>query len=214
MKPGGGRTIQERHQLVVVPGDIQQAARLALQAHLRPAPGFEQLVQRADAARQRQEGVGQFPHADLALGERADDVECREAVVTDLALVQEPRDHADHATTRTQRRVRNGSHQADVGAAVYQRPAAAGDLPPHVTGGRHEARIVAGGRAAEDADRGHACNERMNAAGSSRRSSTSTSAEPTTTPSTCPFMRATCSWLRMPKPAQTGTGDTARTRSM
>ena len=54
--------------------------------------------------------------------------------------------------------------------------------------------------------------ERSHADTSAPRSSCSTSAEPTTTPSTWPRSRATCSRLRMPKPAHTGSGEAARTR--
>ena len=49
--------------------------------------------------------------------------------------------------------------------------------------------------------------------GSSPRSSTSTSAEPTMTPSTWPARSDTCSRLLIPKPAHTGTVAAARTRS-
>lgn len=55
--------------------------------------------------------------------------------------------------------------------------------------------------------------ELKKAAGSSPFSMTSTSADPTMTPSTCGARRATCSWLRIPKPAQTGNFDTALTRA-
>jgi hypothetical protein len=55
--------------------------------------------------------------------------------------------------------------------------------------------------------------ERSSAAGSSPRSIASTSADATITPSTCGARRATCSRLRMPKPAHTGKGETACTRA-
>ena len=51
------------------------------------------------------------------------------------------------------------------------------------------------------------------ARGDPPRSSTSTSAEPTMTPSTWPRSASTCSRVRMPKPAHTGTVAAARTRS-
>src|SRR5262245_16606242 len=47
-------------------------------------------------------------------------------------------------------------------------------------------------------------NARKNSSGSSPRSSTSISAEPTITPSACSAISATCSALRTPNPAQTG----------
>ncbi len=52
-----------------------------------------------------------------------------------------------------------------------------------------------------------------NSAGSPPCSSTSTSAEPTITPSACRPMSSTCSALRTPKPAQTGRLEAALTRS-
>src|SRR5256886_13396856 len=73
-----------------------------------------------------------------------------------------------------------------------------------------------GRRPAETCGDGQGRHERSlpsHAVGSSPRSNTSTSAEPTTTPSTCPRSRLTCSRLRMPKPAHTGIGELARTRS-
>ena len=54
---------------------------------------------------------------------------------------------------------------------------------------------------------------RRNAAGSPPRSRISTSADATTTPSTCGASRSTCSRLRMPKPAHTGSGETRFTRA-
>jgi hypothetical protein len=55
--------------------------------------------------------------------------------------------------------------------------------------------------------------DRRNTAASSPRSSASTSAEPTITPSTHVARRATCSRVRMPKPAHTGTGEIFFTRA-
>ena len=54
---------------------------------------------------------------------------------------------------------------------------------------------------------------RKNAAGSSPRSITSTSAEPTIAPSTYGASNETCSQVRIPKPAHTGCGETAFTRA-
>src|SRR5690606_6546968 len=54
-------------------------------------------------------------------------------------------------------------------------------------------------------------NDRKNAAGSSPRSRTSTSAEPTMTPSTWRPISSTCARSRTPKPAQTGLSEAAFT---
>src|SRR6185503_13857054 len=57
----------------------------------------------------------------------------------------------------------------------------------------------------------HARNALRNAAGSWPRSSTSTSAAPTTAPSACLPISLTCSARRTPKPAHTGNADAAFT---
>ncbi len=149
----GRRAIQERDQSVVIAVHVEQSVRLRLEAELRPAERLEQLVHRADAARQRQERVRQVAHAHLALRQRLDDLELPEAVVPDLPFVQEARDHADHPTALLERRVRENSHQSDAAAAVYQRPAAARDLAPDGMRSLRVNRIDARRGTAEDADR-------------------------------------------------------------
>ena len=98
-----------------------------MQAELRPGPGFEQLVHRADAAGQREECIRQIAHQELALGHRAHHVQLRQAGVADFAVDQHLRDHADDATAGRQRCIGERSHEADAPAAVDEREPAPGD---------------------------------------------------------------------------------------
>ena len=54
------RVVQEGEQMVVVAVDVQKPARLAVDAELKQADRVEELIQRAEAAGQRQPGVGEF----------------------------------------------------------------------------------------------------------------------------------------------------------
>ena len=57
-------------RLVVVAVHVEQRTGLAVPAELGPGPHLEQLVQRAEAAGQRDEGVGELGHEGLALVHR------------------------------------------------------------------------------------------------------------------------------------------------
>jgi len=71
-EPLADRVIQERIQGVVVPRHVQNAAGLRVQAELRPGDYLEELLQRAEAAGERHEGVGHVGHLRLPLVHGAD----------------------------------------------------------------------------------------------------------------------------------------------
>ena len=74
--------------------DVEQGERLGVIAERVPAPRLEQFVERADAAGNGDEGVGQLGHHRLALVHVGDDVELGEAGMGDLEVDQRLRDHA------------------------------------------------------------------------------------------------------------------------
>ena len=70
----GARMLEEREQVIVEAGHVQQPARLDVQPKLRPRHRLAELLERAEAAGQGDEAVGQRRHERLALVHRLDDV--------------------------------------------------------------------------------------------------------------------------------------------
>ncbi len=86
-------------------------------AHVRI---FERFFERAEAARQRDEAVGQFRHRRFALVHRFDDAKVGESAMPHLTLHQRVRNDAGHATAARERRVGEHAHQPDATAAVHE----------------------------------------------------------------------------------------------
>ena len=84
----------------VVAAHVEQAERLGVQPELRPGVDLEQLLERADPARQRDEAVRELGHQRLALVHRADDVQLGQPGMGDLPVDERLRDHADHLAAR------------------------------------------------------------------------------------------------------------------
>ncbi len=99
---------------------VDQDDRLVVHAELAPGDDLERLVQRAHAAGQNDEGLGQVEHHALAGVHAVDDLEFREAAVAELGLLQVFRDDADDLATRRQRGFRDRTHEADAAAAIDQ----------------------------------------------------------------------------------------------
>ena len=70
--------------------DRQQPDRLGVEVELRPRRDLGELLERAEAAGQRDEPVGELGHHRLALVERADDVQLGQPGVGQLAIDQAP----------------------------------------------------------------------------------------------------------------------------
>jgi len=151
---GDGRVEEGKEPAPVVP-DVEEADRLGVQAELRPRQDLTQLVERAHAAGQHQEGVGERGHERLALVHAADDAKVGDAAVRQLAIDHRRGNHAGHAPTTRQHGVRGDPHQPDVGPAIHQLAPASRERASE--GGRRLgiSRIVAGARAAEDRDPRH-----------------------------------------------------------
>jgi hypothetical protein len=112
--------VEELQQGVIVAGDVQQAAGLAMEAQLRPGQHLAELLQGPVAARQRDEGVGQLRHQRLPFVHRAHHPQFGEPAVGQLARLQRRRDDPDHLAARRQRAVGGDPHQSNVAASVDQ----------------------------------------------------------------------------------------------
>jgi hypothetical protein len=107
------RLVEERGQRVVIAVDIEHAERLAVHAELAPGVDLDQLLERPDPARQRDERVGELGHQRLALVHRGHDPQVLQPAVPDLAIDQRLRHHADHLAAGLDRRVGQHAHQPE-----------------------------------------------------------------------------------------------------
>ncbi len=98
--------IDERAQRVPEAFDVDDHDRLLVAAELRPGQLLDQLLQRADAARQRHEGVGPLEHHALALVHVAGDDPLLDPHQHVLPVDQEVRDHPGHHAAVVERRLR------------------------------------------------------------------------------------------------------------
>ena len=79
------RVVEVGHQRRVETGDVEQAERLGVQPELRPGRDLDELLERPEAAGQRDETVGEVGHHRLALVHRPDHAQLGDLRVTDLA---------------------------------------------------------------------------------------------------------------------------------
>ena len=135
-----------------VAAGVQGRDRLAVQAELGPGGDLGELLQRAQAAGQRHERVGELVHRLLALVHGAHLDELRQPRVRDLVADQMARDHADHLPAGRQRGVRQHTHQPDGGAPVDHRDAVAREQFAERPGGVGEIRPGPGRRPAIHTD--------------------------------------------------------------
>ena len=108
------------------PLDVGEQDRLLVAAELRPGHLLDQLFQRADAAGQRDEGVGALEHDALALVHVARDDQLLRVAAGVLAVGQEFRDDAGHLAAVVEHRLGDRAHQADRAAAIDQADAVLG----------------------------------------------------------------------------------------
>jgi len=126
--------VQERHQRIVVGGDVEQAARLAVKPELAPGPDLEQLIHGARASGQRDEAVRQLRHQGLPFMHGADHMEPGEPVMGLFLVHESPGHDADDAAPRGKGGVGEDPHQADIGPTVDERDGALGQQLPQVPG--------------------------------------------------------------------------------
>ena len=79
------------------------------------------LLERARAAREGNEGITKLDHLGLALGHVARHDEVVDAIVLKLGLDKKARLHARHVSTGIEHAIGERAHQARLGPAVYQR---------------------------------------------------------------------------------------------
>src|SRR5579872_3600157 len=92
------RLLGKRYQRVEVAFDIEQSNRFAVKTDLRPGHDFEELVARAEAARQRDERVGEIRHHGLALVHALRHAELREPAVRHFPREEAAGQDTDHAS--------------------------------------------------------------------------------------------------------------------
>jgi hypothetical protein len=134
------------------PGHVEDAARLVVNAELRPGENFEEFVQRPVAAGQHDESVRRVGHRRLALVHGLHDPEAGQARVRDLLRGERAGDHAVGRAASCQHCVGHHAHQAHRGAAVHQADATVREQATEGRGRRGERGIVSWIRAAVDGD--------------------------------------------------------------
>ena len=145
-----------------------------MDAELLPGEDLDQLLERADPARQGHERVRELGHQRLALVHRLHDVQLGQAAVGDLAVHELLRDHADDLAAGLQRGVGQRAHQADRRAAVDDADAAADERPREVLGRLQVDRVRPEARAAVDADGLHSASSSRSRSDSSFQAPTET----------------------------------------
>jgi hypothetical protein len=89
-----------------------------VKAELGPGNDFEQLFEGSVAAGKDEEGVGELGHAGLALVHGFDELEAREAAVSDLAVGEDVGQNADDGCSGGKGGVGDCAHETDFGSAV------------------------------------------------------------------------------------------------
>ena len=155
MKPSAFMWSSSAEHRVPEPLDIGEDDRLAVMAELRPGHDLDDLLDRADAARQRHKGVGFLEHRVLALMHVLGDDEFVEALQRGLGGFlghQEAGNDAGDLAAGAQRAIGHRTHDALAAAAIDQPQAGLGEGAAEHMAGLDVEFAAAGRRAAIDAD--------------------------------------------------------------
>lgn len=109
-EPFGHGVVQELKQMVVVALDVQNAAGLALQSELVPGEDLAELVERAIAAGQGNESIGEFGHKGFALVHGPGHAQVRQTAMRHLACHQVTGHDADDFSAGLQNGIRELAH--------------------------------------------------------------------------------------------------------
>lgn len=114
----GDAVVEEVEQLVIEAIDVEEKGWLLVQVQVLPGENLEHLLERAEAARKDEEGIGQLGHLGFARVHGGGDVQLGEAAVCDLELDEAFGDDSNDAAAAGKTGFGDGSHQTDVGSAV------------------------------------------------------------------------------------------------
>jgi hypothetical protein len=148
--------------------DVGQQHRLLVPAELRPRQLLDQLLQRADAAGQGDEGVGAVEHDLLALMHVAGDDHLGVASEGKLPRPEELRDHADDLAAALGHAAGDCAHQPGRAAAIDQCDVVVGHDPAEGVCRRDKGRIAARTGTAVDANGSNRCHGAVSDTGNLR----------------------------------------------
>src|SRR5271166_128650 len=125
------RPVGQGEQAIVVTQYVHQPASFALQPELRPSKHFKEFFKRAEAARQRDKGAGQFRHHGFPFVHGLHDVKFRQSPVGQFLVAQSLRYHPRDRAARGQTCIRQSAHQSDVASAINQTELPLGEQRSH-----------------------------------------------------------------------------------
>ncbi len=106
---------------------IEQQHRFVVITQLAQGDRVEDLVERAETARECHERVGLVDQVGLALEHRGGDPQLGQVALADLAVEQPLRDDAEDRPARVERGTGDHTHEADLAAAIDEPPTVRGD---------------------------------------------------------------------------------------
>src|ERR1017187_504769 len=112
------RVIEEVQKVVVIAFNVQDSARLPLQAKLGPGQDLAEFLKRAEPTWQCDERVGQLRHESLSLMHGADHPQIREPPLCHSLFDQRSWNNANNVSPCLKCRIRQRSHQPNITATV------------------------------------------------------------------------------------------------
>src|SRR5256885_9440738 len=109
---------KELKQEVIEPARVEEADRLEVQAKLEPRENLDDLLQGADASRQRDKRIGELRHAMLALVHSLNGYQFGETLVCALLGNHGAGDHANDFASGCQCSVRQRAHETNAAATI------------------------------------------------------------------------------------------------
>lgn len=148
----GREVIHQRFQRLPESEGVEKGDGLLVNSEHPPGHHLEGLVERAEAAWEHGERLGQVGDAGLAVVEGGHDLQAREALVRNLPVHQHLGEHAHHRPAFGQRSIGDRAHQARRGASVDDAEAALHRQLAQHPGRDQQARVHVGGGSAKDGE--------------------------------------------------------------